>query len=553
MATFRLATRGSKLAMIQARLAAEALARRYPLHEFILVPLATHGDRHPTLRLADSPREGVFVKELEQALLDGRAELAVHSAKDLPTLPTPGLVLAGFLERADAHDALIARPPSTLAQLPPGSRLGTGSPRRAAQIAAIRPDLRAVEIRGNVDTRLRRLAEGAVEALILAAAGLERLGRLREAHELLPFDVMLPAPGQGALAIQAVDGTEAAELAAGVDDRDTSRAVRAERLLLRSLGGGCLSAVGAYAVVVGDELVLDAVVLGDGGERVLRARARGVDDAEVVREVTARLEAGGSARLLRPRASAGPLAGLRIMVTRSDEQAASLTRALEAEGATAVACPVITIEPIDAEAGRLAALDGYEWVVFTSANGVDQLLAQLQRADRVFPVHIKVAAIGPQTAARLRDRGLQPALMPARFIAEELAEALAGAIAPQARILLARAAGARDVLPERLREAGARVDVLELYRAVPTAGLPQRLAENLDRVEMITFTSSSTVRHFVDAIDGPLPARVAIACIGPITAQTARDLGMRVDIIAQEYTTRGLVEAIVRSRAPISA
>src|SRR2546429_92007 len=146
--------------MIQAQLAADALARRYPEHEFVLVPLATHGDRHPTLRLTDSAREGVFVKELEQALLDERAELAVHSAKDLPTLPTPGLTLAAFLKRADARDVLIARAPSTLAGLPSGSRVGTGSPRRAAQIAAIRPDLRAVEIRGNVDTRLRRLAEG---------------------------------------------------------------------------------------------------------------------------------------------------------------------------------------------------------------------------------------------------------------------------------------------------------------------------------------------------------------------------------------------------------
>src|SRR5438034_733380 len=378
-------------------------------------------------------------------------------------------------------------------------------------------------------------------------------GRLGEAHELLSLEVMLPAPGQGALAIQGVVGSQAAELAAGIDHRDTSRAVRAERLLLRSLGGGCLSAVGAYAVVADDELVLDAVVLGDGGGRVLRARARGVDDAEVVRQVTATLDAAGAARLLRPPAAAGPLAGLRVMVTRSDDQAASLTRALETEGATTVGYPVIAIEPIDVEAGRLATLDGYEWVVFTSANGVDQLLAQLQRADRVFPIHIKVAAIGPQTAARLRDHGLDPALVPARFIAEELADALAAAMTPQARILLARAAGARDVLPDRLREAGARVDVLELYRAVPPVGLRQRLAENLDRVEMITFTSSSTVRHFVDATDGPLPARVVVACIGPITAQTARDLGMRVDIIAQEYTTRGLVEAIVRSRAPISA
>src|SRR5439155_1340159 len=127
-----------------------------------------------------------------------------------------------------------------------------------------------------------------------------------------------------------------------------------------------------------------------------------------------------------------------------------------------------------------------------------------------------------------------------------LADALAAAMTPHARILLARAAGARDVLPDRLREAGGRVDVLELYRAVPPAGLGQRLAENLDRVDMITFTSSSTVAHFADAIDRPLPGRVAIACIGPITAQTARDRGMRVDIIAQEYTTRGLVEAIAR-------
>src|SRR6202140_5938913 len=124
----RLAARGSTLAMVQARFAAGALAQRYPEHEFVLAPLATHGDRHPSMRLSDTPREGVFVKELEQALLDGRAELAVHSAKDLPTLATPGLVLTAFPPRGDARDALLSRPPGTLAQLPPGARVGTGSP-----------------------------------------------------------------------------------------------------------------------------------------------------------------------------------------------------------------------------------------------------------------------------------------------------------------------------------------------------------------------------------------------------------------------------------------
>jgi hydroxymethylbilane synthase len=537
--------------MIQAKLAADALTRRYPEHEFVLAPLATHGDRHPSMRLSDSPREGVFVKELEQALLDGRAEMAVHSAKDLPTLTTTGLVLAAFLPRADARDALIARSPATLAQLAPGSRIGTGSPRRAAQISAVRPDLRAVEIRGNVDTRLRRLGEGAVDALILAAAGLERLGRLGEAHQLLPFDVMLPAPGQGALVLQTVDGSEAATLAAGIDDAPTRRAVEAERALLRRLGGGCLSALGAYALGEGDDLTLTAVVLDASGRTVIRARARGRDDAGVIDEVAERLEAQGASGLLLR--SSATLAGLRIMVTRADHQASALAKALEALGAEAVTCPVIAIEPIAVDPALVQDLGRYDWLVLTSANGVDRLRELLRDARSDFPAHMRVAAIGPETAARAREAGMTPALIPQRFIAEELSAALAATVSPGARILLARAAGARDVLPEQLRAHGAHVDVLETYRAVPPADVRPRLAACLPRVDMITFTSSSTVRHFVDAMPGALADRVRIACIGPITAQTARDLGLRVDIIAQEYTTRGLVDAIVRSRTPIPA
>jgi hydroxymethylbilane synthase len=537
--------------MIQAQLAADALAGRYPEHEFVLAPLTTHGDRHPSMRLSDSPREGVFVKELEQALFDGRAELAVHSAKDLPTLATPGLVLAAFLPRADARDALIARRPTTLSELAPGSRIGTGSPRRAAQIAAIRPDLRAVEIRGNVDTRLRRLAEGMVDGLILAVAGLERLGRLGEAHELLPFDVMLPAPGQGALVLQALEGSQAGGLATAIDDAPTRRAVEAERALLRRLGGGCLSALGAYALVEGLELTLQAVVLDASGRTIIRARARGGDDAGVVNEVAGRLEAQGSAGLLmRPRRS---LEGLRIMVTRADRQAAALADELMAQGAETVTCPVIAIEPIEVSPATLQDLDRYDWVVVTSVNGVDRLRELLREAGRDFPADMKVAAIGPETAARAQEAGMTPTLVPQRFIAEELADALAGVMVAGARILLARAAGSRDVLPEQLRAHGARVDVLETYRAVPPANVRSRLAACLPGVDMITFTSSSTVRHFVEAMPGPLPDRVMIACIGPITAQTARDLGLRVDIIAQEYTTRGLVDAIVRGRNPIPA
>jgi uroporphyrinogen III methyltransferase/synthase len=241
------------------------------------------------------------------------------------------------------------------------------------------------------------------------------------------------------------------------------------------------------------------------------------------------------------------------MVTRADRQAAALVDALTALGAQTIRCPVIAIEPITVDPTVLKALARYDWVVLTSANGVDRLRELLQEGHHGFPAHIKVAAIGPETAARATEAGMTPALVPPRFIAEELAEVLSMAMVPGARILLARAAGARDVLPEQLRARGAQVDVLETYRAVPPGDLGPRLAECLPDVDLVMFTSSSTVRHFVEAMPGPMPDRVRVACIGPITAQTARELGLRVDIIAQEYTTRGLVDAIVRSRTPIPA
>jgi hydroxymethylbilane synthase len=547
----RIATRGSTLALAQAQLVADLLARRHPQHEFVLQPLTTHGDRHPTMSLVESPREGVFVKELERALLSGDAELAVHSAKDLPTAETPGLVLAAFPPRADARDVVISRSGATLMELAEGARVGTGSPRRAAQLMAVRADLKPQPIRGNVDTRLRRLHEGVVDALVLAAAGLERLGRIEEAREKLDFDLMLPAPGQGALAVQAVAGSEPAELARAIDEDATSRAVRAERALLSRLGGGCLSAVGAYGEVNDGQLELRAVVLDASGKSVIRASARGRDDARVVEDVAGALERQGASSLLRPEDRA--LAGMCVLVTRADGQAATLANGLRAEGASVVLCPVIEIEPIEVEAARLHALDAYDWLILTSVNGVDRLFGLLEAAELPFPTHIKVAAIGPETAARLRAHGLEPALVPERYVAEELADRLLDVVGSGSRVLLARAAGSREVLPERLTAGGVRVEVIETYRAIAPADLTTRLAETVPEADLITFTSSSTVRHFVDA--GGLRYRkpsAMVACIGPITAQTAKELGVAVDIIAAEYTARGLVDAIVRFRTPVS-
>lgn len=284
----RIGTRGSALAMTQSRQVADALAAALGVapDDVELVPIRTDGD---VLRgsLAALGGAGVFVAALREAVLDGRCDLAVHSLKDLPTAPAPGLVVAATPERADPRDALCARDGRTLATLPPGARVGTGSPRRAAQLRAARPDLVVEDIRGNVETRLGRVpglgagpgdGPGDLDAVVLAAAGLSRLGRLDAASELLPVDVMAPAPGQGSLAVEcrpgllADDAVLAAALAT-LDHEPTRLAVTAERTLLAALEAGCSAPVGAIGRVTAEAVVLDGVVLRPDGGAGLRATA----------------------------------------------------------------------------------------------------------------------------------------------------------------------------------------------------------------------------------------------------------------------------------------
>jgi hydroxymethylbilane synthase len=271
--TVRVGTRASALALTQTGHVADALTA-LGAGEHELVRVRTDGDRL-TGSLATLGGTGVFVTALRDALLDGRCDVAVHSFKDLPTAVSPGLVVAAVPLRQDPRDALCARDGLTLATLPEGASVGTGSPRRAAQLRAARPDLKVVDIRGNVDTRLRRIA-GDLDAVVLASAGLARLGRLDAVTEALPFDVMTPAPAQGALAVEvrtedAADGSPLARALATLDHRPTHVAVLAERALLSRLEAGCAAPVGAHARLGDDDvLTLEAVVLRPDGSASLR-------------------------------------------------------------------------------------------------------------------------------------------------------------------------------------------------------------------------------------------------------------------------------------------
>jgi hydroxymethylbilane synthase len=253
-AEIRIGTRGSVLAMAQARLAAEALD--HAGHAARLVEVETAGDR----RAPDTAwGEGAFVKAIELAMLDGRIDLAVHSAKDVPTQEHPRLAIVAFLPRADARDALVVRHGASrsLDELPTGAVVGTDSPRRTAFLHARRSDLRVRPLHGNVDTRLRRLDDGEADALVLACAGLDRLGRADRIAQRIEPDVMPPAPGQGAIALQVRrDDERLVALVGSLDDAPTHVAVEAERALLRATGGGCRAPVGAYGAVGGSALSL---------------------------------------------------------------------------------------------------------------------------------------------------------------------------------------------------------------------------------------------------------------------------------------------------------
>jgi hydroxymethylbilane synthase len=290
-------SRGSKLALwqaehIHARLTARGIESRIEI-------IRTTGDHITDVSLAQLGKQtstkGLFTKELEDALLDGRIDLAVHSLKDLPTELPPGLALGAVPgPREDVRDALVGRP---LAGLAPGAKVGTSALRRQAQLQALRPDLVIESIRGNVDTRLRKLDEGQYDAIVLAAAGLRRLGWADRIAECFEPDQMCPAVGQGALAIETRAGDDRLFV---LDDLTVRSAVTAERALLKALGGGCQVPVGAHAEVRGDQLMLRAVVASPDGRTVLREELPGAAMyAEVVGEEVARaLLANGAQRIL---------------------------------------------------------------------------------------------------------------------------------------------------------------------------------------------------------------------------------------------------------------
>lgn len=301
MSIIRIATRKSPLALWQAEHVAERLRVAHPRFGVELVPMSTQGDKLLDAPLAKVGGKGLFIKELERALLDERADIAVHSLKDVPVDIPAGLSMPVFMSRADPRDALVSNRHDTLSALPEGARVGTSSLRRQCQLLAARPDVNVVSVRGGVGTRLARLDDGDFDALILAAAGLARLGLGERVREVLEPEVLLPAVGQGVLGIECrADDARIEPLIAALGDADSSVRVRAERAMNARLGGGCQVPIAGFAELEDDTLRLRAMVASVDGTTVLREQGSSHrDEAEALgRRVAERLLERGADRIL---------------------------------------------------------------------------------------------------------------------------------------------------------------------------------------------------------------------------------------------------------------
>jgi hydroxymethylbilane synthase len=276
ISSLTLGSRGSALAMRQTELVAELLRQKFPGVSLHIKAVQTAGDRNQHQPISALGDKGVFVRSIEQALLAHEVDIAIHSLKDVPSdVETPGLTLAAFSPRADARDVLVSRSGTDLEALPVGARVGTSSLRRRVQLQAVRPDLAACEIRGNVDTRLSKLDDGRYEAIILAAAGMQRLGLADRITQCLPVELFVPDAGQGIIALQTRQGDNAEAFARAIDDPLSRAAAVAERAVVRALGADCHSPVGAFAEVKGPSLVIHAMAAREDGSNLVRLQDEG--------------------------------------------------------------------------------------------------------------------------------------------------------------------------------------------------------------------------------------------------------------------------------------
>ncbi len=564
--TIRLGTRGSALARAQCDLVRKLIRDQHPGTGVETVLIRTEGDADKHSPLTVIGGRGVFTSALQDALRLGRIDAAVHSAKDLPSQDAPGLRFAAFLAREDPRDVLVSRHGCSLAELPPSPLIGTSSRRRATQIRHARPDARVSELRGNVDTRLHKAHSGPLDGIVLAAAGVARMGWDPQITEYLPLDHFVPAPGQGALALEVRDDMARDSLFDALADPACMLPVRVERAFLRGIGAGCTTPIGAYARREEGRILLRCMLASDDGIRAEwrtawfdpeEAEAGAADlSRELLSTVSGPTRTGNP-----PSADHRPLSGKVVVVTRPATDADDLCRSIEDAGGVALRAPVIRVDsaPFDADMISEGLRGGrWDWIAFTSRNAVrgfvDGLGKDLSDPSILGPV--RIAAVGPATADAITKQGLGVDLVSLGTNARDLGSDLVAAGIEGCRVLLPQGNLGLPELANTLSEHGARVDVIEVCRTIPERSLPAELHDRLRRreIDAVTFASPSSVREFVRLLADDVVglAGTVVACIGETTAAEARSYGLG-PVVAERPGAGDLVVAVITALAGAQA
>ncbi|HUO33507.1 MAG TPA: hydroxymethylbilane synthase [Candidatus Acidoferrum sp.] len=572
----RIGTRGSALALWQANHLREKLARRAGL-ESELVILKSAGDRFAGAGIEQLGIVGVFTKELEDALCSGQIDLAIHSMKDVPTEFSPACEVRVVFEREDPRDALITRQGEKLSGLPAGARIGTSSLRRASQLRAYRPDFQIVEMRGNVDTRLRKLDAGDCEALVLAVAGLTRLGFAERIAEILPPEVMLSAVSQGALGVEFLaTRVEEFRFLDRLTDRKTTLAVAVERAFQQRMQGGCRVPLGAWARLEGDTLVVDACVLSLDGSQSIRRRKRldGTPELESAKELGRALgdemAAAGGTEILRSArdVESAPngiseyqaLAGKRILITRAPEHSDEWTEALTAVGAEIISLPMVRfVGAKDTKRLDDAIMNvrGFDWILLTSRVAAQfYTLRSRELGGKPYPQRTevqprtKIAVVGQGTAKAAESEGLAVDYVATTERGEGLARELAPSMRGQ-KILLPHSNLGGASLAKTLAEAGANVTSVSAYDTLPPESVDPDILKQIraGAVDVVVFASPSAFKNFsayfaVNVLKA-LASRTSFAAIGPTTRRAIEGQGIAVSIEPQDTSKGSLVRAIV--------
>lgn len=560
----RIGTRGSKLALYQAYRVKDELKLKFPNRQFELVVIKTKGDKILDVPLSKIGDKGLFTKELEVAMFNNEIDMAVHSLKDLPTIFPEGTKLGAVLERGTVNDALVSKNNLKLSELTTGHTIATSSLRRKAQLLKINPAFNIVEIRGNVNTRIRKMNEGYCDAMIMASAGLQRLEMDDAISEILDTETMIPACGQGAIAIEIRDNdTDIEELITQINHKETMITSAAERAFLNTLEGGCQIPVGSTCKIDGDQVKITGFVASIDGNKFLKDSVAGpIKEANnMARKLARKLFNGGGQEILDAIRTENfplvktelPLKNKVIVSTRPTHIHDDLPGLLKKAGATVISLPMIAIEQSQLSApeiNNLQNLEQYQWIIFTSKNGVASFFKQLikVKGNTTLPDNLKIVVIGKSTATELDYYGYAAYFTGTKNTSNDLLSDLSKEYdLKNQNILLALGNLADNTLEIELIKANS-VTRINTYQTVKPESADTKIMDliSTNQYDLIVFTSPSTFHNFCLFFGTNDISKLKMASIGDTTSKAILARGAKPLITAESSNAEGLFQAIVK-------